>query len=77
MTFLFNVVRWMFFVFLGLFLLGGISIVAIQAAGVLLSSGGIVTWVNEWLAPMTFTFATACAVCAFVMNYEKYSEKSE
>lgn len=61
----------LFYVFMVLFLIGGAAIVIIQTFGIVTASGGTVTEVNEWLSPWVFSCATACAVCAFVLNYSK------
>ncbi|QPK79657.1 hypothetical protein G7Y31_02825 [Corynebacterium lizhenjunii] len=66
---LFTFIQVLFFIFLALFLIGGVAIVATQALGVITLNGAIVTGVKAWLAPATFTCATLCAVCAFILNY--------
>lgn len=67
---IFTTVRILFFLFMALFLLGGVGIIATQTFGIITTNGAIVTGVKDWLAPVTFSCATLCAVCAFILNYE-------
>ena len=69
MNIIFSLIQKLFFLFMALFLIGGVAIVATQIFGVFAQSGEIVTGVNNWLAPVTFACATLCALCAFVLNY--------
>lgn len=71
MSAIFNAVRVLFYLFMALFLIGGVAIVATQTVGIALLNGEIVLGVENWLAPVTFTCATLCAVCAFILNYER------
>ena len=41
----------LFYIFMALFLIGGVGIVAIQTFGILSASGETVTGVNDWLSP--------------------------
>lgn len=77
MTRVFSLVRVLFFVFLALFLLGGVAIVGTQALGVLLLNGGMVTGATKTLAPWVFSAATVCSVCAFVLRYQPSAEKPQ
>ncbi|QCB27442.1 hypothetical protein [Corynebacterium endometrii] len=74
---LFKLIRILFFIFMGLFLIGGVAIIATQTFGIISADGDIVTGVNDWLSPLTFALATACAMCAFVLNYEPGNERSK
>lgn len=75
MTSIFKFVQVLFYIFMALFLIGGLGIVVIQTFGILSASGETVTGVNDWLSPWVFSCATACAVCAFVLNYSKDTVK--
>lgn len=77
MSAIFNAVRVLFYLFMALFLIGGVAIVATQTVGVALLNGNIVLGVENWLAPATFTCATLCAVCAFVLNYRPGAPKAQ
>lgn len=74
---IFRIFDVLFFVFMALFMVGGVAIVATQTFGVISLSGSIVLGVEDWLAPVTFACATACAVCAFVLNYRHKPEIEE
>ncbi|MFS0180860.1 hypothetical protein ACL1EX_02110 [Corynebacterium striatum] len=45
------------------------GIIATQSLGIVTLNQGTVTGVENWLAPVTFTCSTLCAVCAFILNY--------
>lgn len=75
MTVIFKFVQVLFYIFMALFLIGGVGIVAVQTFGILTSAGDTVVGVNDWLSPWVFSFATACAVCAFILNYSKDTVK--
>lgn len=75
MSRLFAVVQILFYLFLAVFLLGGVGIVATQSVGVLAHNGSIVLSVKQWLAPMTYGCASLCALCAFVLNYRPAGKK--
>lgn len=74
---IFRIFDVLFFVFMALFMVGGVAIVATQTFGVVSLSGSVVLGVENWLAPVTFACATACAVCAFVLNYRRKPETEE
>ncbi|MDO5032003.1 hypothetical protein [Corynebacterium sp.] len=65
----FSVVEALFFLLLALFLLGGVAIIATQSFGIITASQARVVGVDDWLAPATYTCATLCAICAFILNY--------
>ncbi|ART21536.1 hypothetical protein CBE89_08490 [Corynebacterium striatum] len=65
----FGLVQALFFLFLFAFLVGGVGIIATQSLGIVTLDQGTVTGVENWLAPVTFTCSTLCAVCAFILNY--------
>lgn len=65
----FGLVQALFFLFLFAFLLGGVGIIATQSLGIVTLNQGTVIGVENWLAPVTFTCSTLCAVCAFILNY--------
>lgn len=71
MTSIFKFVQVLFYIFMALFLIGGVCIVVVQSFGIISASGETVTGVNGWLSPWVFSSATACAVCAFILNYSK------
>lgn len=74
MTHVFSLFRVLFFVFLAIFLIGGVVIVGTQALGVFLLNGGMVTGATKLLAPWVFSAATVCSVCAFVLRYQPAKE---
>ena len=74
---IFRVCEVLFFSFMALFMLGGVAIIATQFFGVVSLNGSTVLGVENWLAPVTFACATACAVCAFVLNYRPKPQSQE
>lgn len=67
----------LFLFFLALFMIGGTAIVGTQLAGVLSLNGDLVSGAKQVLYPWTFSFATACALCAFVLQYSKEYKEDE
>lgn len=65
----FGIFRILFFVFMALFLVGGVAVIGIQTLGIVTANGEMVAGVKDWLNPGVFGAATACAVCALVLNY--------
>lgn len=69
MKMVFSAFQVLFFVFMALFLIGGVCIILTQTFGIVIGSGDVVSGVEHWLAPVTYSCATLCAVCAFVLTY--------
>lgn len=69
MSAIFKIFRVLFYVFLAAFLIGGFVLVSLQAIGLFMGSGEVVTGVNDKLAPWVFGAATLCALAAFVLGY--------
>ncbi|OFP38063.1 hypothetical protein [Corynebacterium sp. HMSC071B10] len=69
MSAIFKIFRVLFYVFLAAFLIGGFVLVGLQAIGVFMGNGDVVTGVNDALAPWVFGAATLCALAAFVLGY--------
>ena len=69
MSAVFKIFRVLFYIFLIAFLVGGLALVGLQGIGLLLGNGGIVTGVDDSLAPWVFGAATLCALSAFVLGY--------
>ena len=74
MKMVFSAFQVLFFVFMALFLIGGVCIILTQTFGIVIGSGDVVSGVENWLAPVTFSCATLCAVCAFVLTYRPKSQ---
>ncbi|RCV49182.1 hypothetical protein [Marinitenerispora sediminis] len=54
---------------LGLFLVGGVALVAVQAAGLAAGSAALVTSAAESLGPAVYTAAGVTGIIAFVRSY--------
>lgn len=66
---IFFIFRLLFVCFLVVFLIGGCALVGMQAIGLIVGSGTVITSAKEMLAPWVFGAATLCAVTAFVLGY--------
>jgi hypothetical protein len=51
------------------FLLGGLLVVALQAAGLVVGNGGFVDTITDTLAPWTYGAAGVAGLLAFAMSY--------
>lgn len=60
-----------FRVCLALFLLGGLVIVVVQGAGLVVGAGGLVEGVVEWAGIPTFVLASAAGLLGFGLAYLK------
>ncbi|EFM43852.1 MULTISPECIES: hypothetical protein [Corynebacterium] len=75
MKLVFKIVEVLFFLFLALFLLGGVAIIFTQSLGIVTLNSSLVVGVDDWLAPVTYACATLCAICAFVLKYRPKKSK--
>lgn len=75
MKLVFKIVEVLFFLFLALFLLGGVAIIFTQSLGIVTLNSSLVVGVDDWLAPVTYACATLCAICAFVLKYRSKKSK--
>jgi hypothetical protein len=56
-----------------LLLLGGLVIVAVQAAGLIVGEGGWLTAVSETVEPPTFIAASIAGILAFALSYQRHA----
>ena len=75
MKLVFKIVEVLFFLFLALFLLGGVAIIFTQSLGIVTLNSSLVVGVDDWLAPVTYACATLCVICAFVLKYRPKKSK--
>lgn len=75
MKLVFKIVEVLFFLFLALFLLGGVAIIFTQSLGIVTLNSSLVVGVDDCLAPVTYACATLCAICAFVLKYRPKKSK--
>lgn len=64
-----NIVSTLFRISVLGFLLGGLTVVVLQAAGLILGDGGFVTSVSDVIAPWAYGAAGVAGLLAFAMSY--------
>ena len=69
--------RAVFTVAVVLLLLGGLVIVAVQAAGLIVGQGDWLTAVSETVEPPTFIAASIAGILAFALSYQRRPAQEE